>query len=276
MSTALTRILLSLLLLLPLAAHAGDAQDFVAANPAKQASLLERWSAAPEAARLPLIEALQQGRVAADSAKNPFIEIDGAYQPAEGDAIYIHEFLLEDPRGSYLKFADVKDPFEDAFTAVWDVDGESIVYVRNGTQLVRQKAIPGAEAEILFESGKGHVPEGVGFETPNIGGVDSAMAAMVGVPFSAQQVTRGAVIAALAQRAKPGVGPAAMRAAPRDLLRRDQMAALGQRFTMRGAVGLQARFAAVMTVAQWIAVLESGDVPERSNILSSFRQAIDH
>ena len=64
-----------------------------------------------------------------------------------------------------------------AFTAVWDVDGESIVYVRNGTQLVRQKAIPGAEAEILFESGKGHVPEGVGFETPNIGGVDSAMAA---------------------------------------------------------------------------------------------------
>ena len=86
MSTALTRILLSLLLLLPLAAHAGDAQDFVAANPAKQASLLERWSAAPDAARLPLIEALQQGRVAADSAKNAFIETDGAYQPAEGDA----------------------------------------------------------------------------------------------------------------------------------------------------------------------------------------------
>ena len=86
MPTALSRILLSLLLLLPLAAHAGDAQDFVTANPAKQASLLEDWSAAPDAARLPLIEALQQGRVAADSAKNAFIEIDGAYQPAEGDA----------------------------------------------------------------------------------------------------------------------------------------------------------------------------------------------
>ncbi len=41
-------------------------------------------------------------------------------------------------------------------------------------------------------------------------------------------------------------------------------------------VVLQARFAAVMTVAQWIAVLENGDVPERSNILSSFRQAINH
>src|SRR3989344_2847055 len=86
MPTAVTRILLSLLLLLPLAAHAGDAQDFVAANPAKQASLLERWSAAPEAARLPLLEALQQGRVAADSAKTAFIETAGNYQAAEGEA----------------------------------------------------------------------------------------------------------------------------------------------------------------------------------------------
>ena len=86
MPTAVTRILLSLLLLLPLAAHAGDAQDFVTANPAKQASLLERWSAAPEAARLPLLEALQQGRVAADSAKTAFIETAGNYQAAEGEA----------------------------------------------------------------------------------------------------------------------------------------------------------------------------------------------
>ena len=87
MPTAFTRILLSLLLLLPLAAHAGDAQDFVTANPAKQASLLERWSAAPDAARLPLLEALQQGRVAADSTKTAFIEVSGAYQPAEGEAV---------------------------------------------------------------------------------------------------------------------------------------------------------------------------------------------
>ncbi|HUE92117.1 urea ABC transporter permease subunit UrtB [Pseudomonas sp.] len=86
MPTALTRILLSLLLLLPMAAHAGDAQDFVAASPAKQASLLESWSAAPDAARLPLLEALQQGRVAADSTKTAFIEVSGAYQPAEGEA----------------------------------------------------------------------------------------------------------------------------------------------------------------------------------------------
>ncbi|WP_420875023.1 urea ABC transporter permease subunit UrtB [Pseudomonas anguilliseptica] len=48
--------------------------------------MLERWSAAPDAARLPLLEALQQGRVAADSSKTAFIEVSGAYQPAEGAA----------------------------------------------------------------------------------------------------------------------------------------------------------------------------------------------
>ena len=86
MPTALYRFLLFLILSLPLASHAGDASDFVAANPAKQASLLENWSAAPDAARLALLEALQQGRVAADSAKNAFIEVNGVYQPAAGDA----------------------------------------------------------------------------------------------------------------------------------------------------------------------------------------------
>ncbi len=79
-------MLLSLLLLLPLTAHAGDAQDFVTANPAKQASLLERWSAAPDAARLPLLEALQQSRVATDSSKTAFIDNAGNYQAAEGEA----------------------------------------------------------------------------------------------------------------------------------------------------------------------------------------------
>ena len=86
MPTAFTRMLLSLLLLLPLTAHAGDAQDFVTANPAKQASLLERWSAAPDAARLPLLEALQQSRVATDSSKTAFIDTAGNYQAAEGEA----------------------------------------------------------------------------------------------------------------------------------------------------------------------------------------------
>jgi glutamate dehydrogenase len=37
----------------------------------------------------------------------------------------IHEFLLEDPRGADLVFADVKDPFEDAFAAVFSGRTES-------------------------------------------------------------------------------------------------------------------------------------------------------
>jgi urea transport system permease protein len=74
-----------MILLLPLTGHAGDASDFVSASSSKQAKLLESWSAAPDAARLPLLEALQQGRLGADSRKNPFIQVNGVYQSAEGD-----------------------------------------------------------------------------------------------------------------------------------------------------------------------------------------------
>ncbi len=83
MPTALTRILLSLLLLLPLVASAGDADDFVAANAGKQAKLLQDWAAAPNTARMPLLQALQQGRVASDADKRAFIEQDGAWQAAD-------------------------------------------------------------------------------------------------------------------------------------------------------------------------------------------------
>ncbi|MEO4047774.1 urea ABC transporter permease subunit UrtB [Pseudomonas sp. CAU 1711] len=85
MPTALYRILLSLALLLPLTAHAGDAADFVAANPAKQARLLESWAAQPDPARQPLLDALQQGRVGVDSGKAAFYEVDGSWQAAAGD-----------------------------------------------------------------------------------------------------------------------------------------------------------------------------------------------
>lgn len=82
---ALYRILLALALLLPLAARAGDANDFAAANPTQQARLLERWAAEPDAARQPLLDALQQGRFAID-AKQAFVEREGAWQALEGDA----------------------------------------------------------------------------------------------------------------------------------------------------------------------------------------------
>lgn len=84
MPTALRRILWSLALLLPVTTQAGDAADFVAANPSKQAKLLESWAAQPAPARQPLLDALQQGRLASDQNKSPFIEDNGQYHSAEG------------------------------------------------------------------------------------------------------------------------------------------------------------------------------------------------
>ncbi|MGQ7956302.1 urea ABC transporter permease subunit UrtB [Pseudomonas sp. SP16.1] len=85
MPAALTRILLGLLLLLPLVASANEADAFVAANPAKQAKLLQDWAATPTPERLPLLQALQQGRVAGDADKRAFILQAGTWQAADGD-----------------------------------------------------------------------------------------------------------------------------------------------------------------------------------------------
>ena len=85
MPTVLTRILLTLALLLPLTSHAGDAAEFVAANPAGQARLLESWAAQPDPTRQPLLDALLQGRLGTDGSKAAFIERDGHWQAAEGD-----------------------------------------------------------------------------------------------------------------------------------------------------------------------------------------------
>ncbi|OPA98180.1 urea ABC transporter permease subunit UrtB [Pseudomonas fluorescens] len=63
MPTALHRFIVTVLLLLPLAAHAGDAEDFLAANPTQQAKLLQDWAAQPDPARIELVDALQQGQL---------------------------------------------------------------------------------------------------------------------------------------------------------------------------------------------------------------------
>ncbi|WP_131696730.1 urea ABC transporter permease subunit UrtB [Pseudomonas sp. JAI120] len=63
MPAALNRYLLALLLLLPLAVHAGDAEDFLAANPTQQAKLLQDWAAQPDPERIELVDALQQGKL---------------------------------------------------------------------------------------------------------------------------------------------------------------------------------------------------------------------
>ena len=41
------------------------------------------------------------------------------------EAVWVHEFVVDDPRGAHLSFADVKDPFEETFTAVWTGLAES-------------------------------------------------------------------------------------------------------------------------------------------------------
>ena len=63
MPTALHRFIVTVLLLLPLAANAGDAEDFLAANPTQQAKLLQDWAANPAPARIELVDALQQGQL---------------------------------------------------------------------------------------------------------------------------------------------------------------------------------------------------------------------
>lgn len=63
MPTALYRFILAALLLLPFGAHAGDAEDFLAANPTQQAKLLQDWAAQPDPARIELVDALQQGQL---------------------------------------------------------------------------------------------------------------------------------------------------------------------------------------------------------------------
>ena len=63
MPTALCRFILAILLLLPLAVYASDAEDFLSANPSQQAKLLQDWAAQPDPARIELVDALQQGQL---------------------------------------------------------------------------------------------------------------------------------------------------------------------------------------------------------------------
>ncbi len=53
--------------LLPGMAQASDADRFVAASRTQQAELLTQWAAAPDAARLPLLQALQKENLYTDS-----------------------------------------------------------------------------------------------------------------------------------------------------------------------------------------------------------------
>ncbi|QTC90809.1 NAD-glutamate dehydrogenase [Brevundimonas goettingensis] len=67
-------------------------------------------------AAVPLSDVLP---VLADMGLKTLEEFGHAIKPVGDTEIHVHEFLLEDPRGAALSFADIKAPFETAFTAVW-------------------------------------------------------------------------------------------------------------------------------------------------------------
>lgn len=78
--------LLSLLLLLPLFASAGPAADFAAASRTQQATLLQQWAAAPDASRLPLLQALKAESLVTDQNKQPFSKVGDKLLPLDTEA----------------------------------------------------------------------------------------------------------------------------------------------------------------------------------------------
>ena len=78
--------------------------------------LYRRGAAVPLSDVLPIL---------ADMGLKTLEEWGHALRPTGEAEIHVHEFLMEDPRGGDLQFADVKGPFEEAFSAVWTGRTES-------------------------------------------------------------------------------------------------------------------------------------------------------
>jgi glutamate dehydrogenase len=78
--------------------------------------LYRRGTAVPLSDILPIL---------ADMGLKTLEEWGHAIRPQGGDPVYVHEFLLEDPRGAALSFGDVAGPFEAAVQAVWSGRTES-------------------------------------------------------------------------------------------------------------------------------------------------------
>ncbi|QQQ17440.1 NAD-glutamate dehydrogenase [Brevundimonas vitis] len=78
--------------------------------------LYRRGAAVPLSDVLPIL---------ADMGLKTLEEWGHAVTPTGGQPIHVHEFLLEDPRGADLNFADVKETFEAAVSAVWTGRTES-------------------------------------------------------------------------------------------------------------------------------------------------------
>ena len=97
MPTALYRLILSCLMLLPLAVFADDASDFAAANNSQQAQLLESWAAQPVPARVELINSLQQGQVTVDGQVKT-LRLNNRLRGLIDTALASHQLLASDPK----------------------------------------------------------------------------------------------------------------------------------------------------------------------------------
>ena len=97
MLTALYRLTLALLLLLPWAAQADDASDFAAASNAAQAQLLESWAAQPTPARVVLINSLQQGNISVDGEVKT-LRLNNRLRGLIDTALASHQLLAADPK----------------------------------------------------------------------------------------------------------------------------------------------------------------------------------
>ncbi|MGG7445376.1 urea ABC transporter permease subunit UrtB [Kosakonia oryzendophytica] len=74
-------------LLMTSSAQAGPAADYGKASRAQQAQLLQQWSAAPEASRLPLLQALNDETVVTDTNGQLFTDQNGTLTALEGNAV---------------------------------------------------------------------------------------------------------------------------------------------------------------------------------------------
>lgn len=74
------------ILLMSAVAQAGPAADYGQASRSQQAQLLQQWAAAPEASRLPLLQALSDESVVADTKGQLFLDRQGTLTPLEGAA----------------------------------------------------------------------------------------------------------------------------------------------------------------------------------------------
>ncbi|MDY7567832.1 urea ABC transporter permease subunit UrtB [Pseudomonas sp. RTC3] len=97
MPTAFYRFILAVALLLPFAAHASDAGDFVAADSGQQAKLLEAWAAQPDPARVELINSLQQGQITVDG-ETKTLRLNNRLRGLVDTALASHQLLAADAK----------------------------------------------------------------------------------------------------------------------------------------------------------------------------------